>query len=66
LENADGTFKTKEETEGNKNKYVAILAVLLIVSIWEGEGREGSKDGSKAKERVCLSSLLHPLIYLSF
>ncbi|KAM3571449.1 hypothetical protein VYU27_006525 [Nannochloropsis oceanica] len=32
FENAEGTFKTKEETGENKNKYVAILAVLLIGS----------------------------------
>ncbi|EKU21656.1 hypothetical protein NGA_0347602 [Nannochloropsis gaditana CCMP526] len=31
-ENAEGTFKTKDETAGNKNKYVAILAVLLVGS----------------------------------
>jgi hypothetical protein len=47
-ENAEGTFKTKDETAGNKNKYVAILAVLLVVSSeiylsvgWEERGPPG-------------------------
>jgi len=47
-ENAEGTFKTKDETAGNKNKYVAILAVLLVVSAeislfvgWEERGLPG-------------------------
>merc|ERR1712060_295431 len=31
-DNADGTFATKEKTEEGRNKYVGVLAVLLIGS----------------------------------
>ena len=32
-DNADGTFATKEKTEEGRNKYVGVLAVLLVVSV---------------------------------
>ena len=31
-DNAEGTFATKEKTEEGRNKYVGVLAVLLIGS----------------------------------